>query len=68
MTMIVTMAKNQRRLLEFLRNTGVIADPGDDLTETFTSGEIAEFERHLLEEADEFLGPPQTEDTESGEK
>jgi hypothetical protein len=53
--------KDQTGLLEFLRNTAVIVDPGDDLVETFTTEEITEFERHLLAEADEFLTPPSGE-------
>lgn len=55
---LVPEPKNQTGLLEFLRNTAVIVDPNDDLVETFTPEEIAEFERHLVEEADEFLTPP----------
>ena len=50
-------SKDQTGLLEFLRKTGVIVDPEDDLVETFTPEEIAEFEQHLLEEADEYLTP-----------
>ena len=54
---LVPEPKDQTGLLEYLAGTGTIVDPNDDLDETFTSEEIAEFERHLMEEADEFLTP-----------
>lgn len=56
---LVPEPKDQTGLVEYLRNTAVIVDPNDDLIETFTPEEIAEFERHLMDEADEFLSPPQ---------
>jgi prevent-host-death family protein len=46
-------------LIEYLRQTVVITDPDDDLIDTFTPEELAEFEHHLMEEADEFLTPPE---------
>ncbi len=54
---LVPEVRDQTGLLEFLRNTAIIVDPNDDLIETFTPEELAEFERHLMEEADEFLSP-----------
>ena len=51
---LVPEPKDQTGLLEFLRNTAVIVDPNDDLVETFTPEELEEFDRHLMEEADEF--------------
>ena len=60
---LVAEPKDQTGLLEYLRNTAVIVDPHDDLVETFTPEEIAEFERHLMEEADEFLTPPAKKDS-----
>ena len=57
---LVPEPKDQTGLLEFLRNTAVIVDPDDDLVETFTPEEISEFQRHLMEEADEFLTPPRS--------
>jgi prevent-host-death family protein len=55
---LVPAAKDQTGLLAYLKGTGKIVDPNDDLIETFTPDEIAEFEQHLMEEADEFLTPP----------
>ena len=54
---LVPEPKDQSGLLDFLRKTIVIVDPDDDLVETFTPEEIEGFERHLMEEADEFLTP-----------
>lgn len=55
---LVPEPKDQTGLLEYLRNTVVIVDPDDDLVDTFTPEELEEFDRHLMEEADEFLTPP----------
>lgn len=55
---LVPEPRDQTGLLEYLRKTVVILDPDDDLVETFTPEEIEEFERHLMEEADEFLTRP----------
>lgn len=57
---LVPERKSQTSLLEYLKGTGKIVDPNDDLIETFTAREIAEFEQHLIDEADEFLTPPQS--------
>ena len=48
---------NDGSAIKFLRDTVAIADPDDDLTETFSQVELDAFERHFLEEADEFFGP-----------
>ena len=56
---LVPEPKDQTGLLEYLRNTVVIVDPDDDLVDTFTPEELEEFDRHLMEEADEFLTPPE---------
>ena len=55
---LVPEPKDPKGLLDFLRKTVVIVDPNDDLVETFTPEELEEFDRHLMEEADEFLTPP----------
>ncbi len=55
---LVAEPKDPTGLLEYLRKTVVFVDTNDDVFETFTPEEIEEFERDLLEEADEFLLPP----------
>jgi prevent-host-death family protein len=55
---LVAEPKDPTGLLEYLRKTVIVVDPNDDLVETFTPEEIEEFERHLMEEADEYLTPP----------
>lgn len=60
---LVAEPREKEGFLDFLKGTGKIVDPNDDLIETFTPEEIAEFERHLMEEADEFLSPTRSKDT-----
>jgi prevent-host-death family protein len=55
---LVPEAKDPTGLLDFLRKTVVVLDPKDDLVDTFTPEETEEFERQLMEEAEEFLAPP----------
>lgn len=58
---LVPEPKDQTGLLEYLKGTGKIVDPNEDLLETFTPREIEEFDRHLIEEADEFLDSNRSE-------
>lgn len=54
---VVPEAPEQKDWLAFLKGTGKITNPNDDLVDTFTPEELAEFERYLMQEADEFLAP-----------